>query len=82
MVKTIGWVWFQPGGRMQNNIGIVITINQVEETKAYIGYCQEGNKEHEDVIYIAQWGAKFDLEAAQKIVSEKGKTQIINVPSN
>lgn len=79
---TIGWVWFTPGGIIQKTIGIVITINEMDETKAYIGFClSEQETEHESVIYIAQWGSKFPLEQAQQIISDKGKLSQINIPT-
>ena len=48
-------------------IGIVVTKDKYKGEVAYIGQCQEGNTEKEDIQYIINYGAKFPIEAAKKL---------------
>lgn len=49
-MKILNTWWF-------NEIGIVITENEIKERKAYIGVCM-GGSEANDAQHIADWGTK------------------------
>ena len=69
MRKAISVTWFN---HLSYNFGIVITENSIGENKAWIGI-GIGNDEIEDIIKIANYGAKFPLEAANILVKERGR---------
>jgi len=66
MVKILGSCWFSPGGSLQI-IGIVKTINEMNEIKYYIG-CANGDNQKEDEIHISEWGSTFPKEAGEKLI--------------
>jgi len=62
-MKTIkDCIWFSG----KDCVGIVIIDNGREE-KAYIGQANTTDEE-EDKEYIANWGAKFPLDIAKKLM--------------
>jgi len=63
MMGIVDYRWFT--GR--DSIGIVLIYDEYDGYKSYIGNCQEGNDEMEDVMYISQYGSKFPIEAAKKL---------------
>jgi hypothetical protein len=64
-VKVLGSVWFTEMSSYRP-IGIVIVDTGFEE-KAYIG-TGEGDNEKVDELLIAEYGAKFPLELAKRMI--------------
>lgn len=60
---AIDWQWFNS----TSQVGIVLCEDNVtHKTKAYIGAITlKGNDEPDDVIHIAQWGAKIPKAIAE-----------------
>ena len=61
---VIGVSWYTSG---MMTLGIVIVQTKVGALKSYIGHAP-GNSENDDIKYIAEWGAKFPLIAAKKLI--------------
>lgn len=81
MKKILSFAWFQNGGYYQGHIAIVITSNNYgEEKKAYIGTYDPKWSERESLVYVAEWGGKFDLEIAEIIIERKGFKREITIP--
>ncbi|MGZ4063938.1 MAG: hypothetical protein ACXVP0_13270 [Bacteroidia bacterium] len=69
MRRIIAVAWFNHGG---HTFGIVITLNSIDEGKAWIGVVA-GVDPTKDMINIAQYGSNFPLNAAIMIMKEKGE---------
>ena len=73
MRKIISVAWFEHSGQ---TFGIVITSRDGEPlNRAYIGVVA-GVDEKKDMINIANYGAKFPLEAAMIVVERRGQDLI------
>ena len=71
--KTIiGSAWFTG----QSTIGIVETVNETGDHKAYVGSVGGYNKTI-DVIHIAEFGTKFPLKEARSIIKSTGLPTIV-----
>lgn len=71
--KTIiGSAWFTG----QSTIGIVETVNETGDHKAYIGSAS-GYDEAIDIIHIAEFGTKFPLKEARSIIKSTGLPTIV-----
>ena len=69
-MKTVTHVcWFT---NLNCTIGIIIVENSMKELKSYIGVAPSQN-EFIDMKMIAEYGAKFPIEAAQMLMNEKGQ---------
>lgn len=66
MKTIIGHVWHH------SCIGIVIVKNEMDELRAYIGTTNAGMDAETDLLKIAQYGSKFDLECAEKLIDKHG----------
>lgn len=62
-IKILASDWYTAGN---NRIGIVMIETQFGERKAYINSVSGKNIEY-DSVYIADWGAKFPLDAAYEL---------------
>lgn len=72
MRKVKGVAWWSTKGVL---IGIVQTINEVQEEKCYIGAISEDtaiDKEF-DAGYIAKYGARLPLEEGKAIIKRDGE---------
>lgn len=70
MRKIIFVVWFT---ERSNTIGIVVTENEMNENRAYIGKAK-GIDPVYDMEDIAYWGARFPITAAAMLMdSGKGE---------
>lgn len=66
-MKVIDAVWFTPGVRAGNTVGIVLVEDMtMHYTKAYVGN-SNGLNETEDSFLIAQWGAKVPRAMAESL---------------
>lgn len=69
-MKTVTHVcWFT---HLNQTIGIIIVNNSMNEKKAYLGTCT-GLDEFLDMKMIAEYGAKFSVEAAEIVMKDKGQ---------
>jgi len=67
-IELVSWCWFN--GR--DAIGIVLGLDTItNEKKAYIGKVG-GLNEGLDIANIMAWGSKFDVECAEKLISQRG----------
>lgn len=69
MRKAVAVAWFEHVGHF---FGIVITQNSQGEHKAWIGVVA-GIDQTKDIINIANYGAKFPLDAARLVINYKGQ---------
>jgi hypothetical protein len=68
-MKTVTHVcWFT---HLNTTIGIIILENSMKELRSYIGIANS-TSEYVDIKFIAEYGSKFSLEAAQILMKEKG----------
>ena len=83
-MKTVQ-LWFTP--MAGETIGIVLKVDSItNEDKAYIGHCNRGNTEQQDIKRILEFGAKFPLGIARNLmgaddkalteIETKGKSQV------
>ena len=63
MMGIVDYTWFT--GR--DSIGIVLVYDEYDGYKSYIGTCQDGNSEMEDVMFISQYGTKFPIQVAKEL---------------
>lgn len=76
-MKNIQSIWFAPLGLL-GSIGLVMgTDQETGKRKAYIGIGYGINK-HTDELLIAQNGAKFPAEMAQRIADWLNEEQPVN----
>lgn len=69
-MKTVTHVcWFT---HLNCTIGIIIVENAMKEKRSYIGVAM-GQSEFVDMKMIAEYGGKFNLEAAEILMKDKGQ---------
>ena len=65
-MKILRAIWFTEMGTLHGTIGIVIAEDKHGGKRAYIG-TGDGEEQERDAQKILKWGAKFPLEAAEKL---------------